>query len=98
MQLAHLDSGAQPVQIVGPRLHHLAAPGQVLGKVVRGTDIVALGVRKLALDRVAVPALLVEQCRGHAAKAVAGHFVFRRAEPGEQPPRPPPVWRGRPAG
>lgn len=49
----------------------------MLSEVISGTHIIPLGVRELPLDRVAVPALLVQQRGRHAAKAVAGHLVLR---------------------
>ena len=52
--------------------------------VVRGAYGVPLAVRKLPLNCVAVPALLVEDGAGHAAEAVAGHFVFAVAQAPER--------------
>jgi hypothetical protein len=40
-----LGPGLQRVQIVRPRLHHLAALQQVLGEVVRRTHRITFGVR-----------------------------------------------------
>ena len=57
------------VEIVRPRLHHPLAFRQMLGKVVCRAHGVAFRMRKLALDRVAVPALFVESGGGHRRTA-----------------------------
>ena len=41
-------AGAEPVEIVRPRLHHLAALGESLCLVVGRSHFVALGMRQLA--------------------------------------------------
>ena len=65
------SSGApQPIQIIRPRLHHLAAFGEVLGAVVGLARLVRLDVRELALDDVGSPAHLVEVGGSHRAEAV----------------------------
>lgn len=66
--------------MVGPPLHHLDAFTKVLSTVVRTTDLVALDVGELPLDRVGIPAILVEHRACHRAKAVACHLVGRVTE------------------
>src|SRR5689334_6594691 len=55
----------------------------MLRVVVRRPNLVRLLVRELPLDRVRMPALLVEQRRCHAPEAVSGHLRIRIAEPPE---------------
>jgi hypothetical protein len=50
----------QPIEEVGPRLHHHASICQSLCLVVRTSDLVALGMRELELDEIWMPALFVE--------------------------------------
>src|ERR1700722_1599483 len=56
----------------------------MLGVVVSGPNGVTLTVSQLPFNRISTPALLVEQRRSHAPKAVTGHFIFSVA----QPPKP----------
>jgi hypothetical protein len=53
-------TGAEAVEIVRPRLHHLAALGESLCLVVGGSNLVALRVRELQLDYVRRKALFVQ--------------------------------------
>lgn len=57
-QWDHVGPGFQRIGIVRPRLHHLAPLGQVPREVVGRAHGVALGMRKLALDDLMVPASL----------------------------------------
>jgi len=46
----YVGTSCEVIEIVGPLLHHLAALGQVLGKVVAGAHRIPIAVCKLALD------------------------------------------------
>ena len=48
----HVSTVFKAVQIVRPRLHHLAALGKILGAIVGGARRIAFGVGKLSLDGV----------------------------------------------
>ena len=62
------------IQVIGPRLHHPATFGKVLGIVVDRPDPIPLTVRKLALDGIAAPSELIEQRGSHAPKPVRRHI------------------------
>src|SRR6266436_1793634 len=62
----------QTIQVIRPRLHHLATLGKPLGFVIRGAHLVALGVGELKLDEIGVIALLV-QARGVSGGLKARH-------------------------
>src|ERR1700734_326316 len=47
----------------------------MLGVVVCSAYGVTFAVRQLSLDCIAIPTLLIEQGRGHAAEPVAGHVL-----------------------
>ena len=49
--------------------------------VIRRPNLIPFRVRKLPLDRIRVPSLLVEQRRRHAAKPVSGHLFVRVPKP-----------------
>ena len=63
-------------EIIGIRLHHLPALRQVLSIVVRGPHSISLTVGKLALDPIAIIALLVEYGGSHAPEAVNTDFML----------------------
>ena len=63
------------IEIVRPGLHHLSALRHFACVVVGGADLVPLTMRKLPLDRVGVPSLLVQECRRHVAEAVTRYHV-----------------------
>src|SRR5215218_7780336 len=73
---AVLTGAATPISelihMIRPPLHHLAALGEVLRPVIRGSDLVALPVGELALDDVRVEAELVQHCRSRGAESVSG--------------------------
>ena len=51
---------AQTIEVIRPRLHHLAALGEILRAIIRTPHFVALRMGELEFDPVGVPALLVE--------------------------------------
>src|SRR5690606_16963110 len=75
---------AQLVEVLRPLLHHLPAQRQMIGRVIACADLVARHVRKLPLDRVLVPLLLIEQRARRAAEAVRGVLVLREPERAER--------------
>ena len=58
---------SQFVQVVGPRLHHVAALRQVFGMVAGGPHGVLFTVGKLALYPVPIESLFIEQGGAHCA-------------------------------
>ena len=78
-----LRAGFQPIQIVCPGLHHPSAFRQVLSEIVGCADGIAFGVGELTFDDLVVPALFVQQRRGHAAEAMTGHLIFWVAHPAQ---------------
>jgi hypothetical protein len=69
----NVRSRSQAHEVIRPRLHHLSPLRQVLGIVVSRPHFVALAVRKLAFDCIAVPTLLIQQRADHASETVPGH-------------------------
>ena len=65
----------EPVEVVSPPLHHLAALVEIFRAVIRGADGVSLHVGKLTLYHVRGEAVLVQERGGHAAEAVGGHLA-----------------------
>ena len=70
----------QWIQVISPRLHHLAAFFEPLSAIVSCPHLVSLGVCQLKLYEVGVPALLVQTRGRHATKPVRHHFVSRVAQ------------------
>src|ERR1700737_3321050 len=76
-----LPASLEPIEIVRPCSHHRSALSQSLRLVVRGSDLVALGVRKLQLNQIRVPPLFIQQSAGHAAEPVSSMFIAGVTEP-----------------
>src|SRR5580658_9736684 len=72
---------AQGIQIVRPRLHHLATLRQPLRFVVSRANLVALRVRQLQLDDIRRETLLIEEGARHTAKSMTRLLVARVTEP-----------------
>src|SRR3546814_4519770 len=68
-----LRAPASGIEIVGPGLHHLGTVLEIQRMVVCGTGFVLLLMRQLQFDVVMVPALLMQDGRGHTTKAVSRH-------------------------
>src|SRR3546814_12047734 len=65
-----LRAPASGIEIVGPGLHHLGTVLEIQRMVVCGTGFVLLLMRQLQFDVVMVPALLMQDGRGHTTNAV----------------------------
>ena len=83
--MQHLCTGPELVEIVRPTLHHPDPLIPVLAARVGAADVIGLGMAKLALDCVGIPAaLFVQQCAGHGAEAVRGHRGAIEPHPAER--------------
>src|SRR5215471_1417296 len=65
----------EPVQIIGPRLHHPPTLREVFGVVIGGAYAVLLNVGQLPLDPVVIEIQLIQLRRGHAPEAVSHDLV-----------------------
>src|ERR1700674_3873897 len=70
----------EPVDIVRPGLHHRSTFRQPLRLVIRGSDLIPLSMRKLQLNQIRMPPLLIQQRAGHASKPMSGMFIARVPE------------------
>ena len=61
-----------PVEIIGPPLHHLPAFRQVLGMIVSGPDRIPFAVGKLTFNHIRTKTVLIQNRAGGAAKAMPG--------------------------
>ena|SRR6516225_4116540 len=69
--LVHFASSGENIKVSGPRLHHLAPLGEILGAVVGSAHAVSFRMRKLALNRVGFPPNARSSHRVHSPCAVA---------------------------
>ena len=67
---------SQGVEIVGPSLHHLASLAHVAGPVVRGANLVSLGVCELPFDHVRRPSHFIESRARERSESMPGHRLF----------------------
>src|SRR5688572_29366229 len=69
----NIRSHYKTVQIVGPRLHHLAALCQVHRAVIDVANFVTLNVGELSFDHVWRPSHFIEARRSQRSEAVSTH-------------------------
>jgi hypothetical protein len=65
-----VSAGAQPVEAIGPSLHHLASFVETLCTIVGSTNLVALRMSELQFDKIRMLAFLIQQRARHAAGPV----------------------------
>ena len=69
----------EPIQVVGPRLHHAAPFREILGSVVTTSNQISFTVRELTLDRIRVPTLFIQQRRCRPSKPATALYVLVEA-------------------
>ena len=66
--------GTQSVEVIGPSLQHLATLRQSLSAIVGSTYLITLGMCKLQLNQIRVPALLIEAGLSERAESMPCHL------------------------